>query len=766
MSKTTKQTGNKQYSLPDIKDWQAISVIVVSVVIFFRDILLQKAFMWEDFINQFYPFRNFAAVSLANGELPLWNPYTFSGMPFQADIQSAVFYIPNLILTLFVSGERLHFFWVEFFIILHYILAGISMYFLMKHFKVEKLPALFSALVYMLSGFMITHGIHQIIINHVAWLPLVLLLFTIAIEQKSLLYTILGGLTLGHSILAGFPQLSLYILLLLLFYFTFLFIVKIKEVNFKEALTIVPVAAGFVIIAILLTAIQILPTIELAPLSNRAEISYEKSQEGTFHPQQIITLLIPKFFGEQSAKVSNYWGTGQYWHYWETNFYIGIAGLLFAFVAFSIIHKNKLVLFFSIVFLFSILYALGDYFILHKFFFHYIPGFHLFRNPGRMSLLFTFSAAILSGIGLNEIIKSSNLPDRRAGKKFLSKISIITILIGIGVWGLVQLGIFQQHQNVQFLKEIQNIAHSQSNITLAFVAAIAIVIFIFSRSKISNFIFITIILTIQFVDIHNFGFNFNNGKVSPTEYYQRTERLTNYLKTEGEKEYFRINSRQGGNMILDRNQGMVDKLFLMEGYTPLSLQRAFTIGSSWEKICDLHNAKYRIQIDEERQTMGLTQSTTYLPRAWFVYNYKVISDDEKIKEFMSQPEFDPSQIVVLEEDIKLPSEQKVSWNSWNAKINSYKLNSISLDVSTPNDGILVLSEIFYPGWKAYIDGVEQNILRANWNLRAVVVEKGEHKIEICFEPKPFYDGAIISLATIGLCGIGIVYSLRKKKNKN
>ncbi len=749
----------------DIKNWHAVSVIVISVVFFFRDILLQKAFMWEDFLYQFYPFRNFAAVSLANAELPLWNPFTFSGMPFQADIQSAVFYIPNLIQMFFVSGEKLHFFWVEFFIILHYILAGVSMYFLMTHFKLEKLPALFSGLVYMLSGFMITHGIHQIIINHVAWLPLVLLLFTKAIEQKSLFYTILGGLTLGHSVLAGFPQLSLYIFLLLLFYFVFLFIVKLKETNFNQAFAITPIAVGFVLIAVLLTAIQILPTLELAPLSNRAEISYEKSQEGTFHPQQIITLLIPKFFGEQSAQVSNYWGPWQYWQYWETNFYIGIAGLLFALFAFSIIHKNKLVLFFSITFLFAILYALGDFFILHKFFFHNIPGFHLFRNPGRMSLWFTFSAAILSGFGLNEIIKSSNLPDNRASKKLLAKISLITILIGAFVWGFVQLGLFQEHQNMRYLQEIRTIAQSQSNIMLAFIAVIAIVIFIFSRSKISSFIFIALIYLIQFIDVHNFGFNFNNGKVSPTKYYNRTGKLTNFLKTEGKKEYFRINSRQGGNMLLDRNQGMVDKLFLMEGYTPLALQRAFTIGSSWDKICDLHNAKYRIQIDEERQSTDLTQSTTYLPRAWFVYNYKVINEDEKIKEFMSQSDFDPSQVVVLEKEIKLPAAQTVSWNSWSAKITTYKLNSISLDVTTPSDGILVLSEIFYPGWKAYIDGAEQNILRANWNLRALEVSQGDHKIEIRFEPKPLYSGTIISFSTIGLCAMGIVYSLRKKNKK-
>src|ERR1051326_1606754 len=95
-----------------VKDWHAGLTSALLVAFLFRDILLQKAFFWEDFIYQYYPFRNFAAVSMNNGQLPLWNPFTFNGMPFQADIQTAVFYLPNLLLTLFVSSGRLPFYWL------------------------------------------------------------------------------------------------------------------------------------------------------------------------------------------------------------------------------------------------------------------------------------------------------------------------------------------------------------------------------------------------------------------------------------------------------------------------------------------------------------------------------------------------------------------------------------------------------------------------------------------------------------------------------
>jgi uncharacterized membrane protein YfhO len=759
MVKKVKPKQIQQKEFFTLKDWHAVVCIIGSVIIFFRDILLQNAYMWEDFLYQFYPIRNFAAASMAHGELPLWNPYTFNGMPFQADIQSALFYIPNLILTLFVSGGHLHFYWVELFVILHYIIAGIGMYYLVKSYDLNKLAALFSAIVFMLSGFMVTHTIHPWIIYHAAWLPLILLLFKKALLEKSLFYTIICGLVLGHSVLTGSPQVSLYIFLFLLFYFLSEFISSIK-VSLKSALSTVPPAAGVIIIAIAITAIQLLPTIELAPLSNRAEISYEKSLEGSLNPEQLITIFAPKFFGEQSALTNTYWGPGGYGQYWETSIYLGIAVLILTIIALLTLYRNRFVVFFCIILLFSILYALGDGFFLHKSFFFYIPGFNLFRNPARMSLLFTFAASILSGFGLNELIKMQS-----ANISKVNKVIIINLVTGAVIWLLVQLGLFQNASNPEYLAQIREMATRETSIFIFILVCIGVLLLGFSKAKISPVLLPILFILIQLIDINIFGSTQNNGKTSPTEYYKNTEQLVNYLKEDGKDEYFRINSRQGGNMILDRNQGMVDNIYMMEGYTPLSLKRIYPPASSWDKICDLLNAKYRISIDPANGNRSMTKSSTYLPRAYFVDNYKILSDEEKINQFMMNQEFNPKQTALLEEDPKFLSGARNDSSSGKADISSYKLNSISLDVSTPQNGILLLSEIYYPGWNAYIDGVKQKILRANWNLRAIPVTKGAHAVDVRFEPESFRRGAFITMTSILLSVIGIVYSLYKKEKR-
>lgn len=750
-----------QSEILQIKDWQAILGIIALIALFFRDILLQKAFFWEDFLYQFYPFRNFAAVSLANGDLPLWNPFTFSGTPFQADIQSALFYIPNLLLTFFVSDGRLNFYWLEILIIAHIMLAGVSMYYLAKEYGIQKLFALISGLVFALSGFMTTHVIHQVIICQVAWLPLILFFFRKALLGHSMLYTILCGITLGHAVLAGFPQVSLYIFFFLFLYFLFEFFSALKECGFKTNIVMLPIAAAVVIIAVAFTSIQLLPTIELAPLSQRAEITYEKSQEGQLAWEQLITFFVPKFFGSSGAQGSTYWGPGAYWVFWETCLYVGIPAIVLIIFSLFAAKDNRYVKFFVGLSIFAMLYALGDNFIFHKVFFNIVPGFDKFRSIGRITLLSTLSFSLLCGFGLQAFFYLMSAQEQKIGKVLLFIAGGAVLL-----WLAASMGFLQPSEGTRYYDQIHSMAVSETTTTLILVLGTIGVFFLISRRTVSPLTGIIGLIILLFVDVNIFGFNQNNGTTNPDEYYNRTANLVEIIKQEGQKEYFRVNSRLENSMILDRNQGMVDRIFMMEGYTPLALQRIYPPVKDFDRACDLLNAKFRTVVDNQNQTMRLSAASTFVPRAYFVYQTTVITDEEKIKEFMSSDSFDPLKIVVLEENPDLSLDEIVDSSDGKAEIISYSLNSITLKVSTRKNGYLVLSEIFYPGWNAYIDGKLEKVYRANWSLRAIPVRAGDHNIEVRFEPVSFYRGAWITFVTIGLSVIGIVYSFRTKKTPN
>jgi hypothetical protein len=265
------------------KLWHILAILAGFALFFFRDILLGRAFLWEDFLYYSYPVRSFAATSIAMGQFPLWNPYTFNGIPFLADIQTTVLYLPCTILSLAVKNGSLHFAWLELVIVLHYVLAGFSMAALARFLELRPIPSLFAGAAFMLSGFMIVHSIHQQIITLVAWYPLVTLLFLRALRGRQWFWVFLAALTLGHSIFAGYPQLSLYFYLFLfaLFLFELLRVDGPKGLLKTPAIVMSAKAAAIVVLSAAVAMVQLLPTAELAELSQRAQITYEKASEGS-----------------------------------------------------------------------------------------------------------------------------------------------------------------------------------------------------------------------------------------------------------------------------------------------------------------------------------------------------------------------------------------------------------------------------------------------------------------------------------------------------
>jgi hypothetical protein len=207
---------------------------------------------------------------------------------------------------------------------------------------------------------------------------------------------------------------------------------------------------------------------------------------------------------------------------------------------------------------------------------------------------------------------------------------------------------------------------------------------------------------------------------------------------------------------------MVDRIFLMEGYTPLSLQRIYPPAQDWSKLCDLMNARYRVSVDQAARAMRLERATTYLPRAFVVYDARVMHDS-LVKPFMEQASFNPARTVVLEEPPALSAADTTYDPGWTAKIVSYSENAITLDVSAPKAGYLVLSEVWYPGWAATVDGQETPIQRADWNLRALAIGAGRHTVEVSFAPATFRRGSWISGITLAACfGALVVLRLRRR----
>jgi hypothetical protein len=257
-----------------------------------------------------------------------------------------------------------------------------------------------------------------------------------------------------------------------------------------------------------------------------------------------------------------------------------------------------------------------------------------------------------------------------------------------------------------------------------------------------------------------FGERQPQSPVNPLDYFGRARGLTEPLKQEGRNEIFRINARHPRGIVMDRNQGMIDRIFMMEGYTPLALQRLYP-PIPGEKMFDLLNVKYRTVVEGNR--LNFVFNPTYFPRAFFLFGTHLVRSDSELVAYAAGPAFDHRRTAILEQDPGFALTAPDTMPRWSTSITSYSGNEILLDAETEREGILTLAEVFYPGWTAIVDGIPAPILRVDYNLRGIHVGPGRHRVHLRFEPESFARGRAITLASLLLCAGGIAFSVRRRR---
>jgi hypothetical protein len=696
------------------------------------------------------------------GQFPLWNPYTFNGMPFFADIQTSVLYLPSLALVFFVTSNALSFYWLEVMVILHYVLAGWGMYRLAVSYGLDRIASLFAGAAFMLSGFKITHAIHQQVITLVAWYPLIFLSFRKMLQEKAWRWTCITAILVGHSILAGFPQLSLYLFFFLGVYTVWFLLTPSggRQRVSRETLLIAVKAGLMVALAIGLASVQLLPSMELAPLSQRAQITYEKATEGSLAPAQIFTLILPKLFGTAGAQSYAYWGPGPYWHFWETCVYLGVLPVFLAALALFLRSKDREVWFFSGYGLFSLFFAFGGSFPLHRFFYEFVPGFSTFRDPARMGIFLSFAVSLLAAYTLDAVARgSASTPARLRARSVATGVSIFSLAAGIGVISGMLDGSFPFLQNPPVAAAVR----STTTTALVFIAASGALVLALLVSGSSRRWLQYLTIPLAAMDLLVFSAGQNDSSNNPAQYFARPAALTRFLRAEEARGPLRVNTRNAYGMMMDRNQGMIDRVQMVEGYTPLMLQRGFPPFRTDEQRFDLLNVRYKAAADPGRGGLKLVPHPTAMPRAFFLYDVRVLPTDEAVLAAVADTNWNHRTTAYLDHDPGLSIPVPAHVPSWSARITKYENNLIAIAAETGDNGLLVLGEIYYPGWEATVDGRPAEVFRVDGGIRGVAIAAGKHEIVVQFVSPPFRRGALISIATLAFCMAGIILSGRSLK---
>jgi hypothetical protein len=762
-SKPTQKTETKLAGITRKRGVPAVVYILVLLavcIVFFHKVIFGIGNFWEDLVYQEFPHRLFARDSLLQLSFPFWNPYTFGGMPFFAATHTGVLYPLNLILSLLPFGRGLFWYTLEMSIVLHMFIAGVTMFFFCRYCSRSRLSSLFASTGYMLCGFFVVHIIHSLMVYILAWLPLIMLLMYRGTKEDRRRDFIFAGLILGVTVFAGHPQITFYEFLFLGAFAVYLLssLSGHRRLHGMLLLAMFVVAGG-------LAMVLLLPGAELSKESARVAWTYQMASEGSMSFRQLSTFIIPKLFGGTNApnpwrEELSFWLNDSfhsgYWTFWETTFYTGIAILVLGMVQFINIRRSRFTLFCAIWFLLSLGIALGSHFPLYQLLFNYVPGFGTFRVPSRILFSWNLLLPLLAAWTIDEMKSAEK---RRRYLVPLAVSGAVCLCVGASV-----ISGFASNFCPEFMNEAyKGYASRQAGIMLAILAVGAAATVLFYRSFLSHGAFKGAMFLLLSIDLFVFGMDYHIVPRSAPQYFSRNRQLADYLSAANKKELFRTKMREGGVMLLDRNQGMMDRIFLMEGYNPLNLFLKNHPAPAQTQL-DLFNVKYAIRVDSVRGTAGLVENPTYLPRARMYFRAVVCGSDSAAKQYLRSPDFRHHSEVVLTapSPLLLPADTMPVNNT--VTVTRHRNNRIDLSVSTEKSGILWLSEIWYPAWKVMVDGKEGRILRADYSFMAVALEKGEHRISFVYSSKAFSRGALISLLTL-FAAIGMLAFFSAGRNR-
>jgi len=716
--------------------------------------LLCAAFYWDalwlrsgaiisgnDLTNMFLHWLRFAVSSVQQGQLPLWNPYLFSGIPFAANPQVALFYPPTWLAFLAPVPRAL-----SLIVVLHLWLAGAGTYAWLRSEGASAAGALLGGAVFAFSGyfFVRVQAGHLGVITTGAWLPLILWAYRRALVRRSWGLAILGGLPVGLSILAGHTASFIYVALGLAAYAAFYAWERgregrsVRAAAFPLGLTCVMSLVGLA-----LAAVQILPAMELVMRSaRRATSGYDFAARFSWPPGYLLTLLAPNFFGQPSRM--GYWGDGVYD---EFIFYVGVLPLLLALLGLRL--RRRLALFLAALGLGALLLAFGRYGGLHPLFYRFAPLFRMARAPARAGFLFTLAAAALAGLTVTALQSAAAeerarllAPLRRPLLLVVAAIASALIVAGFAIFAL-------QRETNPAAGRLWHLSNQAAVFLLFFLLAFGLLAAWRDSSRSRNLCALALLLAV--LDLWSFG----SGVVKPVSvsesgYWRAVDRA--------------VDDPLAGRVLpwglndFEQNGGLEFGLRSIFGYDPLTLQRYEEFITSRPdpraRTYDLLNARYLVTTGAqdfsgeagsprlllERSGVYVYERPRALPRAWVAPRLEVMEETQMLAR-IHEPDFDPRATALVGSPLRC--EGLVSEEPGRVEIVRYEGNRIEARVRG-GGGLLIFSEVDYPGWRAAVDGERVPLVRADYVLRALCIPAGEHRVQLVYDPPLLKVGAVVT----------------------
>lgn len=687
----------------------------------------QASFVYGDFARQFVAFGGYQYERVAAGEIPLWNPYNNGGLPFIADTQAAVFYPPRWLtlgLSVVAGGWSYHALQLE--AALHVLLLTLLMYAFVRRLTLaapHSIPAaLIAAVIVGYGGFTSGYPPLQLaLLEASVWLPLAALGTLEATRHQAFgwRWLLLAGWALGLSWLAGHPQTSVFLTYTLVAWLAY----RVWRQRYHWR---VFGAALFVFGAVTfgVTAITFLPGVEYLQLASRPGLGFD-AKGGGFPFQDVLQMVLP--------------GSVSLW----SPLYGGLPALLLAYAAVRLRLSDAA--FWLGVFGVALLLSFGANTALYHAAYNVLPGLRFFRGQERAAVLVAHSLAILAGIGAAYAF-AGTIPQwlRRCAWGFALFLSGLALLLALAWLGLPD----------AFGAVVQPAMFS----SFIGLALLGLVVF-----KLPNHT--RVIVLVALVAFELFSVNMDadsNYTPIPPEAQLSIEPppLVQTVLDEPNAQPFRVDGYRG----LGANYGSLYGVMDIRGISPLFLRSADALinANYWNNYLawELFAVQYAYS-ERETFTIPTTVIATgtdregeiYLhrlddprPFAHLVYRYDLVDSDEFARALLNDPRYDARNSVILQQTPSLPMPDDRPPDA-EARVSAFAPESFTVEIDTPENALLSLAHVDYPGWHATLNAEPTGILRAYGGLSALAVPAGQHTVTLRYTPASYDVGAFLSAAT-------------------
>jgi hypothetical protein len=720
-------------------------------------------------------------------EQPLWNPYIFSGMPSHASLSSpeAIYPPGEIIGTLkaLFGGPRL--LWL----LAHYFLAGLGLALLLRVWGVRTLFALLGGLLFMALPHYVALGAngHGSKAMSIAYLPWVLLCADrLTRESGRLLFTVLLGTVLGFQLLRAHPQIAYYALMMLGFHTLFYGYVWVVRERRPGRLGLhVLCLAGAGALAFCLGAAVYLPFMEYVPYSSRGAAAagggasadpYLYATAWSLHPKEMLTFLWPWSYGFGKA---TYFGEMTFTDYPN---YLGILNLLLVVPA-LLWKRDRRTWFLVSIALLATAVSFGRHLpVLYRPLYEVLPYFRKFRVPVMILILQQLAVVILAMRGAEELYRrvgSGGEEARRIGTRAAAAAAaylILAVLLASVMEGSFRQGVLGSllERNVQgraaesiTIEAVRHFKASmlQSGVLVALAGGLVLAA---GRRFLPGGALVAGLGVLCFYDLYSVDRSIVRpeslpGKppsilVDSREWESRGEpnQVVEFLLERPGR--FRILPL--GRDLFSSDEWMGFGIESLGGYHAAKLKiyddfvrrmnEALQAGA-WGPFHML-NARYLVvpgrltdfeflePVFTFRDRLVVYENHAAMPRAWLVGNYRVAPGEEALDAVLSSG-FEPDSLAYLS---RPPSVEPGPTEGGRVEMRSHTPNRIVLETSCPQPALLVLSEVHYPAWKARVDGRDREILRADYLLRALALEEGNHEVVFEFDSTVHDWGSAIS----------------------